>query len=162
MILKRKFPLLVIFLCFLYFFEKTDFVKSLVGTYKVTEDKRIERLYGFCGGESIGYLKHVKKKLKIESNPKIINYNHTPQNLWAIYNSNTSNQPNKNLFILLNYPGKKINLELEKTYGNLFEIKDIYFYSTIANKIETLFVSNPSFNSLEIEFYELNKNNFFS
>ena len=28
----------------LAFFEKTDFVKSLVGTYKVTEDKRIERL----------------------------------------------------------------------------------------------------------------------
>ena len=154
---KNKFPILIIILCIFYLFEKTNFIKNLINTYNIDEEKRVENLYGFCGGESIGYLKYVNKKLNFKSNPKIINYEHTPQNLWAIYNTNFTND--NNTFILLNYPGKKITLNLDHVSGNFFELKDTYFYSTISTQIRFLHVNNPNLNELKIEFYELDSNN---
>ncbi len=155
--LKNKFSILIIVLCIFYLFEKTKFVKNLINTYYIDEEKRIENLYGFCGGESIGYLKYVNKKLDFKSNPKIVNYEHTPQNLWAIYNTNYID--NNDTFILLNYPGKEITLNLDHTSGNFFELKDTYFYSTISTQIKFLYVNNPNLSELKIEFYELDSNN---
>jgi len=158
--LKKNFPLLIIIFSFLYLFEKTDFIKNLINTHNINEEKRIENLYGFCGGESVGYLRHVNNKLNFQSNPKIINYEHTPQNLWAIYNSKYTNSKS-NIFILLNYPGSEINLDLDKISENFFEIKDTYFYSTLSNQIKYLYIDNQNLNKLKIDFYELDKNNKF-
>ena len=144
-----------------YLFEKTNFIRNLSNTFNISEEKRMERVDGFCGGESIGYLKYISKKLQLKSNPEIVNYNHTPQNLWAIYNTNFNDSEN-DTFVLLNYPGDEINLQLEKSYNGLFEIKDIYFYSTISNKIKFLNINDPDLNLLKIEFYELDKNGLLS
>lgn len=160
MTLKKNFPILIIIFSFLYLFEKTDFIKNLINTHNINEEKRIENLYGFCSGESVGYLRHVNNKLNFQSNPKIINYEHTPQNLWSIYNSKYTNNKN-NIFILLNYPGSEINLDLDKVSENFFEIKDTYFYSTLSSQIKYLYIDNQNLNKLKIDFYELNRNNNF-
>ena len=65
------------------------------------------------------------------------------------------------LFILLNYPGSEINLDLDKISENFFEIKDTYFYSTLSNQIKYLYIDNQNLNKLKIDFYELDKNNKF-
>tara|TARA_B100000965_G_scaffold331217_1_gene295294 strand:+ start:106 stop:834 length:729 start_codon:yes stop_codon:yes gene_type:complete len=156
--LGEKFFLSIFFISFFYFIEKTDFIKDALYLYKTNEAKRIENLYGYCSGESIGYLKFAKQKIKFESNPTIVNFKHTPPNQWAIYNSNLGNSKN-NYIILLNYPGKEINLEIKRNYKDLFEITDIYFFSTIAEKIKFLSLDNKNINNLKIEFYKLDKHN---
>ena len=74
-------------------------------TYKILSidyNDRINKIYGFCGNESIGYLKHIKKKYNIKDNLKIFSYAvHAPAK-WSI--NNPQNKTIDNKFILLNYP----------------------------------------------------------
>ena len=60
---KYKLFVIAIIICFLYFSIKNEFVKNLLFTIKFNENNRISKIYGFCGGESIGYLRSIKKKL---------------------------------------------------------------------------------------------------
>ncbi len=156
--IKNRFIVLLIFISILYFLEKNDTVKSLFSILRFSESERITKNYGFCGGESIGYLNYVNKKLNFKSNPKIINYDHTPPNLWSIYNSNYNNKKNK-FIILLNYPGEIIEVNIDKNKDNFFEIPDVYFLSLVTNKILSLVVEEKNPKILEIQFYELDKNN---
>ena len=41
--------------------------------------KKIENIYGYCAGESIGYLRYVNNKIKFSSNPLVVNFKHTPR-----------------------------------------------------------------------------------
>ena len=74
-------------------------------TYKILSidyNDRINNIYGFCGNESVGYLKHIKKKYNIKDNLKIFDYAvHAPSE-WSI--NNPQNKTIDNKFILLNYP----------------------------------------------------------
>lgn len=104
-------------------------------------DTRIINKYGFCSNESIGYLFHLKKKYQIKDNPKIVNYIHTPNVSWAMINTKMINK-NSNKLILLNYPGPKISLDLNKD-GELFEFKDAEFFSDKFEEIESIeFINN--------------------
>lgn len=155
---KYRLYLIIIIICFLYFSIKNDFVKNLLFTTKFNENNRISQIYGFCGGESIGYLRSIKKKFDLATNPEIINFDHTPQVLWSIYNSNYNDKESKKI-ILLNYPGNEIAVNLKKEKDNLYEIKDIFFLSLISKRIEYLSIDNPNIHVIQIEIYELKKNN---
>ena len=111
-------------------FYKTSFLENLINISKNNENERITKLYGYCKNESIGYLKYLKKKYNIKSNPKIINYVHTAQVNWAIYETTSQNEDSTKL-IILNYPGNEINLKLSYFKDNFYELKDSYFYSFI-------------------------------
>ena len=63
-----------------------NFFKNFKNLYLNNYEKRIDKVYGFCEGESIGYLIYLKKNFKLDNNPKIINYQHTPKVNWAIFN----------------------------------------------------------------------------
>ncbi len=152
----NKFFLSIFVISFFYFIEKTDFIKNIFYLYKFNEEKRIENIYGYCAGESIGYLRYVNNKIKFSSNPLVVNFKHTPPNNWSIYNTNLGN-PKSDYIILLNYPGKEIKLEINRNYKDLFEIIDIYFLSTIAKKIKYLSLENKNINEIKIEFYTLDK-----
>ena len=51
-----------------------NFFKNFKNLYLNNYEKRIDKVYGFCEGESIGYLIYLKKNFKLDNNPKIINY----------------------------------------------------------------------------------------
>ena len=106
-----------------------------------TFDERIVNTYGFCRGESIGYLLYLKKKYEIKDNPKIINYIHTPNVNWAIINTEIINKNSKKL-ILLNYPGPKIKINLKKINNNLFELQQTDFFFNKFNNIESVEILN--------------------
>lgn len=154
----NKYFLLILIIFFLFFSIKNNFFYNISQIIKFNENERISKLYGHCKGESIGYLKFVNNKINFKSNPKIINYDHTPPSLWSIFKSDYNND-DSDFIILLNYPGNEINLSLKKNNENLFEIKDVYFQSLISNNIKYLIIKDNFSKSIEIEFYELDMKN---
>ena len=133
-------------------FYKTSFLENLINISKNNENERITKLYGYCKNESIGYLKYLKKKYNIKSNPKIINYVHAAQVNWAIYETTSQNEDSTKL-IILNYPGNEINLKLSYFKDNFYELKDSYYYSLISSSIKSLKIKNFTKPSINITFY---------
>ena len=95
----KKFNILLILICLFVLMNRTDFIKDLNNVLRFDEPSRIVNRYGFCGGESIGYLRYLKENFNFKSNPKIINFKHTPPTNWSIYDTNKKNL--KNDFIIL-------------------------------------------------------------
>ena len=152
--LKIKYIILFfIILCFLYKINPIKNFSDIIG-FKLTE--RMENIYGYCGGESIGYLKYIKKKFKLNSNPEIINFVHTPPNLWSIFEPKFNNFKSDKK-IVLNYPGRNIEVDLIGLGNNIFEFKDPYYFSTISNNIKKIYSKKTN---LKIDYLEFYKNNY--
>tara|TARA_B100000401_G_scaffold419348_1_gene343913 strand:+ start:360 stop:1070 length:711 start_codon:yes stop_codon:yes gene_type:complete len=154
-----KIKSILLFLILFAFLYKINPLKNFseIINYKLTE--RLEKIYGYCGGESIGYLKFIKKKYKLNANPEIINFIHTPPNLWPIYEAKFNNYKSDKK-IVLNYPGKKIQVELANLGNNVFELKDPYYLSTISNNINKIYSTKKNLKIDYLEFYKSDfKNN---
>ena len=137
---------------------KTNFLKNLINIFKFSESERIVKTYGFCGGESIGYLRYLKKKYRIKTNPKILNFVHTPPTNWSIYETN-KNANKENRKILLNYPGKEIDINLAHHKDNFYELPDYYYYSNYFNDIKKLKIEKFNKENINIEFYIKDESN---
>ena len=151
-----KFKFVLSFLILFSFLYKINPIKNFseIISYKLPE--RLENIYGYCGGESIGYLKYIKKEFKLNANPEIINFDHTPPNLWSIYEAKFNNYKSDKK-IVLNYPGKKIQVNLASLGNNIFEFKDPYYFSTISNNINKIYSEKTD---LKIDYLEFYKNNY--
>jgi len=155
----KIFYFISIILLIMIFF-KTSFISNFNNVLKSNENERITKLYGYCKNESIGYLRYLKKKYNIKSNPKIINYVHTPPNKWAIYDVTAQNTDSTRL-IILNYPGNEINLKLSYYKKKIYELNDPYFYSIISNLIGSLQIQNSIKENIDITFYLKDRSNNF-
>ena len=100
--IKKKSQIIVLLILIIAVGIKTNFFRNLAEVALHKFDDRIINKYGYCSGESIGYLLYLKKKYQIKDNPKIVNYIHTPQVNWAMINTNTISKNSKKL-IFLNY-----------------------------------------------------------
>jgi len=154
---------IIILLIFIIFFAiKINFFRNLSEVMSFSHNKRITKTYGYCGGESIGYLIYLKNKYNIFDNPKIINYEHTPGNDWAIVNTNKINK-NSNKIILLNYPGNELKVFLNKISKELYELKNIGFLFNKFLNIITLEIINENLKNTKInvllDIYTINKKN---
>jgi|TARA_B100000959_G_scaffold145000_1_gene152274 hypothetical protein len=147
---KKKSQVLVLAILIIICGINTNFFKNFAEVILHKFDDRIVNRYGFCSGESIGYLLYLKKKYEIKNNPKIINYVHTPSVNWAMVNTKNINKSSKKL-ILLNYPGSELKINLKKINNNLFELSDAYFFSKDKfSKIESVEILNNSNNFKKI------------
>ncbi len=137
--------------------NKNNFVKNLNDIIKFDHDNRIIKIYGFCGGESIGYLKYLKNKYNFKSNPKVINFIHNPITYWAIYQSDYRSVKSQ-FRIFLNYPGTKIHSEMKIDKDGYYKMKKKTKFINYANKnnIEVE-IKNNSINELKIDFYSFDK-----
>ena len=79
--------------------------------------------------------KTYKKKFKLNANPKIINFVHTPPNLWSIYEAKFNNYISDKI-IILNYP-EKIHVDLV-SMGIMYLNLKIHYFSTISKNIKNL------------------------
>ena len=143
--IKKKSQIIVLLILIIAVGIKTNFFRNLADISLHKFDDRIINKYGYCSGESIGYLLYLKKKYQIKDNPKIVNYIHTPRVNWAMVNTNIINKNSKKL-IFLNYPGPEISIGLKKINSNLFEFKDAEFFSNKFDKIESIEIVNNSKN----------------
>ena len=147
---KKKSQVLVLLILIIICGINTNFFKNFAEVILHKFDDRIVNRYGFCSGESIGYLLYLKKKYEIKNNPKIINYVHTPNVNWAIINTKNINKSSKKL-ILLNYPGSELKINLKKINNSLFELSDAYFFSKDKfSKFESIEILNNSNNFKKI------------
>jgi len=154
--------IIILFIFIIFFAIKINFFKNLVEVMSFSYNKRITQTYGYCGGESIGYLIYLKNKYNIFDNPKIINYKHTPRNNWSIVNTNNINK-NSNKIILLNYPGDELKVFLSKISNELYELKNIGFLFNKFLNIITFEILNENLGNTKInmlfDIYTINKNN---
>ena len=134
-ILKLILPLIILFLLFI-----TNFFSNLKNIYINNFDERFNKIYDFCGNESIGYLKYLKKKVELNNNPKIVNYVHTPSVSWAIFDPNKVNLESNNI-ILLNYPGKNFEMHYSKESKDTFNIINLGNHEARINKINKIIIS---------------------
>lgn len=150
--------ILFLFIIIIFFSIKLDFVKNTYFLLSQNFTDRINKVYGFCSDESIGYLLYIKEKYKIKNKPKIVNYVHVPLNDWAIINTQNINKKSGEI-IFLNYPGSKIKIYLDKKRDNIFEFKDVQFYSNKFKSISNLKIkSEESLNKdIFVEIYTLSK-----
>ena len=95
-------------------------------------EARIIKTYGFCGGESIGFLRMIKKKYKLKTNPSVINFEVNPLSLWAIYNNNIKENNGSNI-IFLNY--RKDFKTVFKKSNDVFEMRTHYKNTDTISKI---------------------------
>ena len=102
--IKKKSQIIVLIILTIDVGIKTNFFRNLAEVALHKFDIRITNKYGYCSGESIGYLLYLKKKYQIKDNPNIVNYVHTPNVNWAIINTKVINKNSEEL-IFLNYPG---------------------------------------------------------
>ena len=143
--IKKKSQIIILLILTIAVGIKTNFFRNLAEVALYKFDDRITNKYGYCSGESIGYLLYLKKKYQIKDNPKIVNYIHTPRVNWAIINTEIVGKNSKKL-ILLNYPGPEITIDLKKINNNLFEFQDAKFFSNKFDKIESIEIVNNSKN----------------
>jgi len=147
--LKKNSHTLILLILIIIFSINTNLHRNLYEIISHKFDNRITKTYGYCNGESIGYLLNIKKKYKINDNPEIINYIHTPGVNWAIINTKKINRKS-NKIILLNYPGSNSVVKLKKISNNLFELMNAYFLKDKFSKIENLEILNNQTSSKKL------------
>lgn len=152
--MKKIIFFFTLFSLIIIFALKIDFLKNLNNILKFNENERVEKIYGYCGGESIGYLKYLKKKYKIKTNPKILNYDHTPPTNWSIYVAG-SKENDESQIIILNYPnsGKEDKIELRHYKDNFYELFDSHYYSLLFESIKEIEIEDSTDQIINIEFY---------
>ena len=148
--LRKNSQKMILLILIIIFSINTNFYKNLYKIISHKFDNRITKTYGYCNGESIGYLLSIKKKYQINDNPKILNYIHTPAVNWAIINTKKINQ-NSNKLIFLNYPGSNSTIKLKKISNNLFELVDAYFLKDKFSRIDNVKMLNSSINSKKLK-----------
>ena len=128
--------LIIIFL-FVIFLIKSDFFKKLYFLNQDNYTKRMVDQYGYCSKDSYGFLIDLKKKYKLDINPKIINYDILPSSNWVIYNS--SQNFGKEPKIFLNYQKKqslKFN-NLQKNFISEGHVQYTNFLESITFKTKS-------------------------
>ena len=147
-----KVAFFTLFVLIIIFVLKSNFFKNLTNILKFDESKRIEKIYGFCDGESIGYLKYLKKRYNFKTNPRIINYVHTPSTKWSIYITDMK-ENDENQMIILNYPGNEVKIELNYYKDNFYELADAHYLSHLFKSIKKIEIKDSTFPITNIKFY---------
>lgn len=133
----KKLVLSFLILVLLFF---NNFFYNFLNIYSNNFESRINNTYGFCKNESIGYLRYLKENFKLDNNPKIINYIHTPSVEWAIFEPKYVDK-NSNDIILLNYPGKIVQIDHQRESNNIININNLSFYKNKIKKIDSIIIS---------------------
>ena len=99
--LSKVFFLVIFFLIISLIFNH-NLLRKFYNILKYDHETRIIKTYGFCGNGSIGFLRMIKNKYNLKTNPDVINFEVNPSSLWAIYNNNIKDSDGSNI-IFLNY-----------------------------------------------------------
>ena len=156
--IKKKNRNILLIILIIFFAVKVDFFKNFYNVFSKNYDERMNIVYDFCFDEGIGYLRYIKKKFNINDNPTIINFEHVPNNNWAIINTNAINKKSDKI-IFLNYPGPEQVVKLNKIKNNLYEFKDVEFHKDKYSKIKKIEIisENPPKENFTIEIFTVDK-----
>jgi len=80
---------------------------------------RLNKVYGFCNKESVGFLSYIKKKYDLKQKIYIKNYKISPDPSWIFYNASNA-EFDKTKLILLNYKNES-QMQFRKITKNKFK-----------------------------------------
>jgi hypothetical protein len=144
----------IFFLIIIIINNNNIFKKTFKIIKKENYSKRIENVYGYCNGPSVGYLKFIKEKFKLKFNPKIINFDQTSPSDWSIYDLRL--EKNNNKIILLNYK-KTLSFIFNKQKKNEWTFNDQIQKIESINKIEfTTIYNDETYINGTLNLYEIN------
>ena len=135
----KKINLLLILLLTILFIENFQIPKKIFILLTKDPEKRLVDQNGYCGGESVGFIKYLYEKYNFKSIPVIINFdNKVPDSYWSIFKFDK--KVRKNIFenydyiILLNFNYKEMkqgmkdkNFDL-KNYKIIENYKNCFLY----------------------------------
>ena len=124
--------LLILFLTIL-FIEKFQIHKKIYILLTKDPEKRLVDQQGYCGGESVGFIKYIYKKYDFKFIPMIINFdNKVPDSYWSIFKFDKKIRMNVfmnyDYIILLNYNYDDMNKSIKNKNFNLNNYKIIENY----------------------------------
>tara|TARA_B100001057_G_scaffold76680_1_gene71448 strand:+ start:326 stop:751 length:426 start_codon:yes stop_codon:yes gene_type:complete len=124
--------LLILFLTIL-FIEKFQIHKKIYILLTKDPEKRLVDQQGYCGGESVGFIKYLYKKYDFKFIPMIINFdNKVPDSYWSIFKFDKKIRMNVfinyDYIILLNYNYDDMNKSIKNKNFNLNNYKIIENY----------------------------------
>ena len=148
------YSLLIFFLITIIINNNNIFKKTHKIIKKENYSKRLENAYGFCKGPSVGYLRFIKEKFKLNFNPKIINFDQTSKSAWSIYDLKLNKNDNK--IILLNYK-KNLNFIFNKQKKNSWSFDDQIQKTKSIKKIEfTTIYNDETYIEGTLKLYKVN------
>ena len=137
----KKIIILLILFVSILFLENTQIYKKIFILVSKDPERRLIDQHGYCGAESVGFIRFLLKKYEFNQVPRVINFdNMVPDNYWSFFKFDKNireNKFNNDYVILLNFNVKdEKNLKLLKkskidlnnytfieTYENCFLIK---------------------------------------
>ena len=113
MLFKNYNRILLVLILLLFLTQYTNFFKNLRNIYSNNYVTRISNIYGFCTGNSLGFLLYIKDKYRLENYPEVVNYKIFPISKWVLdLDGKSKPKKNSSYLILLNYQDNlKINLK---------------------------------------------------
>ena len=135
----KKINLLLILLLTIFFIENLQIHKKIFILLTKDPEKRLVDQNGYCGGESVGFIKYLYKKYDFKFTPMIINFDKkVPDSYWSIFKFDKKARnnifENYDYIILLNFnyqemkPGiKDKNFNL-KNYKIIENTKNCFLY----------------------------------
>ena len=121
-ILKNKFYIYLLLLCFLIIYFKL-FESSYI-IFKYNYETRLVKNYGYCEKSSYGYIKYIEKKFKPSKNIKIINDESHPSS--DIFIHKPGIEYYENYLILLNYNDQNSKVKVSE-YSILDKFKNCFY-----------------------------------
>jgi len=148
------YTLIIFFLIIIVIDNNNIFKKTYNILKKENYSKRLENAYGYCDGPSVGYLRFIKEKFKLNFNPKIINFNQTSKSAWSIYDLKLNKDNNK--IILLNYK-RDVNFIFNKIKKNIWTFNDQIQKTKSIKKIEfTTIYNDETYINGTLNLYKVN------
>ena len=153
---QKNFGLLIIIFFLLAFVNNHNLFRKFYNIFFTDYETRLIEKHGYCSGDSVGFLRMLKKKYKFNFNPLVVNYEDAvPDSGWSIYdNHNKTDSKHK---ILLNYP-KNLSLHFKPLNKIFYSEGTVKHSNGISNIIFDLKDKNIRINS-KIKIYRktLNK-----
>ena len=129
----KKINLLLILILTILFIENFQIHKKIFILLTKDPEKRLVDQNGYCGGESVGFIKYLYAKYNFKSIPVIINFdNKVPDSYWSIFKFDKKVRKNifenYNYIILLNFNYKEMKQDMKDKNFNLKNYKIIENY----------------------------------
>ena len=135
----KKINLLLILLLTIFFIENFQIHKKIFILLTKDPEKRLVDQNGYCGGESVGFIKYLYKKYDFKFTPMIINFDKkVPDSYWSIFKFDKKARnnifENYDYIILLNFNYKEMKLGIKdknlnlKNYEIIENTKNCFLY----------------------------------
>ena len=132
----KKIIILLIFFASILFLENIQIYKKIFILVSKDPERRLIDQQGYCGAESVGFIKFLLKKYKFEYVPRVLNFdNMVPDDYWSFFKFDKNIRKkiyNNDYVILLNF-NLKDKKNLKSLKESMIDLDNYRFIETYEN-----------------------------